>query len=195
MKSIIVTGPMASGKSTISRLIAEQYKTEVIDADKVVHDLYLKGSVTAQKIADHFGADVLDDNGVNREALSQHLNTEWDWKELESIVHPDVRAEINRRSEACKTKNVDYCIIELPALPRNVSWFDDVDIILICDAPRPELIERAKQRGLTKEQATRRLDRQLSSNELKGAAKDKAFIIDTTGELQGAKNQLAHIIG
>ena len=194
MKLVIVTGPMASGKSTISKMIRNEHNAVNIDADLVVHELYKPGTETTKKIAEHFGEEVVDENGVNRAALTKTLKGEWDWKDLETIVHPDVRKEIYRQVEEQRNSGIDTCTLELPALPRNVSWFDDADLVVICDAPRKTLIARAGERGLNEEQAIKRLDRQLSSNELKAAAEKKGEIVDTAGDTDQALAQIKNLL-
>uniref|UniRef100_A0A914ZTG6 Cytidyltransferase-like domain-containing protein n=1 Tax=Parascaris univalens TaxID=6257 RepID=A0A914ZTG6_PARUN len=65
-----LTGGIASGKSNAAKVLARN-KCEVIDCDKLAHELYKKGSAMAHKIGEVFGANVINDGVVDRKALGR----------------------------------------------------------------------------------------------------------------------------
>lgn len=62
MKVIGLTGGIGSGKSTVSAYLRAQGFL-ILDADQIAHDITKKGSPVLAKIADAFGADMLDGDG------------------------------------------------------------------------------------------------------------------------------------
>jgi dephospho-CoA kinase len=109
-----LTGGIGSGKSTALSLFAEAGAI-TLSADDMVHDLYAQTRVVA-KIAEHFGAQVLDERGiVDRAALARRVRrrrSELRW--LEKLIHPLVAKEMRRKIESAPTGSVVVC--EVPML-------------------------------------------------------------------------------
>lgn len=95
MKSFGLTGGIATGKSTVGKLM-KKLDPEIIifDADKCVHDLYLQESVLVELEAT-FGKAVLDERGVlDRSYLREVVFADEEKKlQLEELIHPLVRKE------------------------------------------------------------------------------------------------------
>jgi dephospho-CoA kinase len=109
MPSILgLTGNIASGKSTVGMLLLELGATAYIDADLVVHELYLPGQPLVGDIAAAFGAGVVDDaGGVNRRALGNIVFGDTaKLRQLESIVLPHVRDALLARLRALPTDGI-----------------------------------------------------------------------------------------
>jgi dephospho-CoA kinase len=101
-KTIIgLTGNIATGKSAVMRLAAEQ-GVLTIDADKVVHELLNDDEAIQQAVANAFGDAVrLADGRINRPALGRIVfNDPHALRTLEGLLHPATRAEIARRVAA-----------------------------------------------------------------------------------------------
>ena len=88
-----LTGNIASGKTTVGLMLLELGLSTYIDADNVVHELYLPGQALPARLAEAFGPGVLDaDGGVDRRALGAIVfNQPERLRQLESIVHPAVQ--------------------------------------------------------------------------------------------------------
>ncbi|MBZ0266983.1 dephospho-CoA kinase, partial [bacterium] len=99
-----VTGGIGAGKSTVARLLGSR-GARVIDADAVVRELYGPGEL-ANSIASRFGPGVLKESGaVDRVALGALVFDDADARrDLEDLVHPAIRAEINARLAAWRTE-------------------------------------------------------------------------------------------
>lgn len=95
MKLIGLTGNIASGKSTVARLLVESGAAH-LDADRLVHELYRPGTGVTEAIAAHFGASILaEDGSVDRRALGAIVfNDPPALRALEGIVHPHTGAAI-----------------------------------------------------------------------------------------------------
>ncbi len=90
-----LTGGLASGKSSAARLLTGR-GAAVLDADRVVHDLYRAGRSGATAVASLFGAGLLlEDGSVDRGALARRLAGDAAAiAELNAAVHPLVRREV-----------------------------------------------------------------------------------------------------
>src|SRR5258706_3014383 len=73
MPSILgLTGNIASGKTTIGLMLLELGATEYVDADLVVHELYLPGRPLVAQLVEAFGTRIRDaEGGVNRRVLGE----------------------------------------------------------------------------------------------------------------------------
>ncbi len=87
-----ITGNIACGKTAVGKMLLESGAERYIDADAVVHRLYLSGQPIALKVGEVFGSSVLaPDGSVDRKALGDMVfrNAEA-MRRLEAIVHPAV---------------------------------------------------------------------------------------------------------
>jgi len=163
MLRIGLTGGIASGKSLISDALARR-GYPIVDADVISRELMQPGAPGYQACIDHFGQAVLDRQGrIDRAALRRKVFDDpaqryW----LESMLHPLIRARIEKRIESL---DADLAFIVVPLLFE--SGFDQlVDLTLTIDCPRQVQLERLLQRdGIDRELANRMLDTQLSNDE------------------------------
>lgn len=87
-----ITGNIACGKTAVGKMLLEMGAERYIDADAVVHGLYLSGQPIAVQVAQAFGPQVLaPDGGVDRKALGAIVFQDTEaMRRLEAIVHPAV---------------------------------------------------------------------------------------------------------
>jgi dephospho-CoA kinase len=159
MKILGLTGSIACGKSTVAKWL-KQYGAIVIDADTLVHELYLDPAFTAQ-IGQSFGTFVLGEDGaVNRKALGDLVfGNPHKMVKLEKIVHPAVTALRDQRVQE----------IRQSANPPEVLVLDAVKLVesgqyKICQAVWCMVVDRANQidrlihkRNLTHKEALQRI--------------------------------------
>ncbi len=187
MLIIGLTGGIGSGKSTVAHHF-EALGVPVIDADAIGRELVEPGRPALAAIAEHFGADMLDDQGrLNRARLRERVFTHPEQRrELEAILHPRIRAEIQRRiarhSPAC-----GYCLLSVPLLIES-GWQGLVQRILVVDAPREAQIARTVARdGVSRQQAEAILDSQIDRDARLRAADD---VIHNDGDLATLEEQV-----
>src|SRR5215475_7207724 len=91
-----LTGNIASGKTTIGLMLLELGAYTYVDADHVVHELYLPGQPLVAPLAQAFGPAILDpDGGVDRHALGKIVFGDPEQlRRLESLVHPAVQTAL-----------------------------------------------------------------------------------------------------
>ena len=112
-----LTGPVASGKSTVAQLFARKGAT-VISADALVHQLQAPGTPQTLAVADILGVHVLDEDGrLDRGVLSRHIERDSGVLSLlESIFHPAVRSLTKVYLEQAAAKNVSLVVLDVPLL-------------------------------------------------------------------------------
>ena len=178
MKIIGLTGGIATGKSTVSRLLLK-LGYEIIDADAIVHELQAMGSPLLFEIVKAFGSTVLHENGnLNRGELGKIVfKNDVARNKLDSIMHPVVRAEFERRIQMSQA---DVLFLDVPLLFE--AGFDDMTSVnLVIKASRQVQISRLMKRdNFTKQEAQARINSQILMSE-KIIRAD--FVIDNSGDL------------
>ncbi len=158
-----LTGGLASGKSTVARMLGE-LGAAVIDADAVVHELYRAGEPGAGEVARLFGSHVLAvDGGVDREALARRVATDTDARQrLEGAIHPLVRQRIREWlhtvQEADEPPRV--AVVEAALLVETGS-FEGYDLLVVVWCAPEQQLERAVSRGMPEARARALLAAQL----------------------------------
>ena len=112
--TIAVTGPFASGKSTLVQLLGELPTTETASADETVHHLLKNDPETISRVVQRFGEGVRGTDGIDRKALGREVfGAAGALRDLEEILHPLVRRETDRRIEA---SDAELFVVEIPLL-------------------------------------------------------------------------------
>jgi dephospho-CoA kinase len=90
-----LTGPIASGKSTVAELL-RQRGAEVIDTDRVYRSLLRSGSELWRQVVDRFGPAIIGSDGeIDRAALGRLVFADPEaLADLDRITHPAVVAEV-----------------------------------------------------------------------------------------------------
>ena len=163
-----VTGSIGAGKSAFLRAVKELCESSglkiiTLDADKIVHELYSDGCLNPllrEKFPEAFLYGQLDKKTLAKIVFANPQKL----KLLESIVHPLVREEVERRCSAYKGSEERHAFVEVQLLIE-VGWQDLFDRVILVDAPREIRLKRALRRGLSPEDFHRRDSRQLRTEE------------------------------
>ncbi len=143
--TIAVTGPFASGKSTLVSLLGELPGTETASADEIVHHLLKNDRRTISRIIERFGEDVRGSEGIDRKALGREVfGDAGALRELEEILHPLVRSETDRRIEASEA---EVFVVEIPLL-FETGRGEDFDFTVAVTVPEERRRVWAEERGL-----------------------------------------------
>ena len=111
-----LTGGIGCGKSTVSSFFSELH-VAIVDADIVARQVVTKGQPALQKIAQHFGREILTDGELNRSLLREMIfqdNSQREW--LNALLHPLIRSRIVSALAEAKGK---YVLLEAPLLFEN----------------------------------------------------------------------------
>ena len=173
-----LTGGIASGKSTVSKYLAEK-GFKVYDADKIAKDITEKKSVQ-EEIITTFGDKILDENGnVDRKKLKEIVFEDKEkLKQLNAIIHPKVIDFYKKLKE----KNTDEIIIfDVPLLfESGIDKFCDKILVVISDYEIQinRIVERDK---IDRELASKIIKSQLSNEE---RIKKADVVIDNNSSLE-----------
>ncbi len=163
MLRIGLTGGIGSGKSTVSALFASR-GVPVIDADAIAHRLTRPNTAATQQIVHLFGPGIVTDGGgVDRQRLAKRVFADPAARaQLEKILHPLIRAEMQREQESL---HAPYCLLVIPLLVES-GQRDLVDRVLVVDVEEHIQISRAQARDGRSESVIRAiLEAQASRNE------------------------------
>ncbi len=187
MKIIGLTGGIASGKSTVSRALRE-LGAIIIDADEVAHAIIEPGKPAWKDIVEHFGLGVLNpDQTIDREKLGAIVfNDPEKLQVLNQITHPRVGEQFKQMIKDIKSQQADAVLfIEVPLLYE--THMDRIcDEVWVVWVDEETQIQRLMKRdGLSREDALKRIDAQMSLDEKAKRADvviDNSFSIEETIE-------------
>ena len=161
-----LTGGIGSGKSTVSRFLAE-LGAVIIDADKIGHEVYRPDTDTWRKLVKTFGRGILAaDNTIDRKKLGAIVfSNEEELKRLNAIVHPQITEIIKKQIDDYRRKDAKVIVLDAPVLleahAKNLT--DEVWVVVADD---DNVIKRAVARtGLREEQIRDRIRAQMSKTE------------------------------
>lgn len=146
MLIIGLTGGIGSGKSTVADLFLD-LGVPVIDADVIARELVEPGQPVLQRIVHAFGNEVLlPDGKLDRARLRTLVFSDAQQRQrLESIMHPSIRAALQKRAAAVTTS---YCIVVIPLL-LETGQTDLVSRTLVIDtSPATQISRTMKRSGL-----------------------------------------------
>jgi len=192
MKVIGLTGGIASGKSTISKLLKEKGAV-IIDADKIARDLMQPGKDAWCEVISHFGERILKSGGdINRKKLGEIVfHDESQLEVLNNITHPRIKKEIINQLNYYKEQQADVIVIDAPLL-LEIGLDILVDEVWLVVVNEETQIKRLLKRepGMTVQQAIERIKAQMPLEE---KMKYAHRIIDNNGSIEETKKQLENI--
>ena len=177
-KIIGITGGIASGKSTVTNFLREK-GFQVVDADAVVHQLQKPGGRLYQLLVQHFGQEIILENGeLNRPLLASLIfsnpeEREWSKQTQGEIIREELAA---LREQLAQTETIFFMDIPLLFEQNYANWFDETWLVYV---DRDVQVERFMKRDqLSKEVAVSRLAAQWSLEKKKDLA---SHVLDNNG--------------
>ena len=167
MLTIGLTGGIGSGKSTVSKLLAE-LGAPIIDADQVGHAIYTPDGPAYPDMIAAFGEGILGpDRTIDRKKLGPIVfGDPAALKRLNSIVHPKMFARMREMVGAMRTGGERKPIVIEAAILIEAKWQPLFNEIWLVIASRERVIERVERdRGLKPEQTEARIKAQLSDDD------------------------------
>ena len=164
-----LTGGIGSGKSTVAAMLAALGAT-VVDADAISRASTAPGGAAIEPIRQAFSdAFITPAGALDRDRMRARVFSDADAKaRLEAIVHPLVRAEIDRRIAAC---TADAIVLDLPLLVESAAWRQRCDRVWVVDCTPQTQIRRVMARnGWPREQVLAVLAQQASRAQRLAAA-------------------------
>ncbi|MDH5751583.1 MAG: dephospho-CoA kinase [Deltaproteobacteria bacterium] len=181
-----LTGGIAAGKTTVSRMLARQ-GAHVIDADKLGHEAIAPAGIAYPEIIVRFGTGILNDDGtISRPKLANIVFSDAEaLRVLNSISHPLIAGQMKReinRVRARATGDSTPCILLDAAILFETGWNSLCDVTWAVhstpERARDRLIVRNK---MSPEDADARMAAQMN-NEQRAAKVDSVIYNDGTFE-------------
>ena len=184
-----LTGGIGSGKSTVSEMLAE-HGAVILDADAFARDAVRIGSPSHDRVVERFGPEVvLSDGELDRPKLAEIVFAdEASRRDLEAIVHPEVRRRIadEIRANADTSRVV---VLESPLLIE-MGQHGLCDVVVVVAASADDAITRLVARGMREADARARQAAQLP---LREKAKVADVLLDNGGDLQELRAQVERL--
>ena len=165
MLNVGLTGGIATGKSTVVRMLVKK-GARVIDHDALVHTLQEPGRPVWNRIVEAFGRDILDAGGrIDRKKLGALVfGNEGRRKALEGIVHPAVLEEAQRERDRIGKEDTRAIVLSDIPLLLEVGMQGLFDLILLVYAPPEVQIARVmKRNNMTRDEAAATRDSPCTS--------------------------------
>ena len=185
-----LTGGIGSGKSTVARMLEERGAV-VFDADLLAREAVEPGTPGHTAVIERFGADVLAPGGeLDREALASIVFADPSARrDLEQIVHPEVRRLFAEGSEAYH--DTDRIVVFSAPLLVESGMHTAFEILVVVSATVATQIERLmRQRGMSEAAIRARIDAQAPLED-KAAVAD--FLVDNEGTLAELESQVERL--
>lgn len=186
-----LTGNIASGKSTVARLLSERGAT-IIDADVLARRVVEPGMPAFDEIRRRWGPGVVaPDGSLDRDALRRLVFSDHEQLEqLNEIVHPEVMAYRDRLVDEARHRGDRLVVSDIPLLFER-GLVDQFDRIVLVDAPRPVRLERLmRERGLAETEAMDMITAQMPA-ELKRARAD--YLIENVGTIRELEERVSEV--
>lgn len=187
MIKVALTGNIASGKSTVQKILEDKgYK--VFDADKIGHKIL----ETEQKtITETFsGYDISENKKISRQKLGKLVFENKDLrKKLENIVHPEIEKEILKIFKRYEKEEFVFVGIPLLYEAKMDNLFDKV--IVICTDENLRIKRITERDNLSKAEALKRINSQMPQEE---KIKLADFVIENNSDYENLKKEVNKIL-
>ena len=187
-----LTGSIASGKSTVAKMI-QSYNLPIVDADVVARQVVEPGTPTLKKIAEAFGDEVIAEDGTMDRAKvgSIIFHNEEMRKILNSIIHPAIREEMLRQRDEFMSYGEKNIFMDIPLLFESKLEHFVEKIIVVSVGEEVQLQRLMERNGFTEEDAKARIATQIPVKEKEQLAD---AVIHNNGTLEDTAIQLQTIL-
>lgn len=195
-----LTGGIACGKSSVSKIIQEEFHDSIpiIDADLIAREIVEPGKPAYNKIVFHFHDKVPDlinptDQTLNRPNLGKYVFSNKDeLLKLNSITHPQVRYEIFKKILLNYIKGYKMCILDVPLLfEARLDIFCGKTVSVVISEQSVQLKRLITRNGFSEQEAMSRINAQMSTKE---RIYRSSFIIDNNGSLEELRDQVKNVV-
>jgi len=193
VKLIGLTGGIASGKSTVAKIL-QQLGAAIVNADVLSREVVEPGQAAWNEIVAAFGPEILQqDQTLDRQKLRTLIfNNPAARKQLEAIIHPRVRALAEQRIREQTEAGFAVIVYEVPLLfeAKIHEWLRPV-ILVACDVEIQR--RRLEQRDqIDSAAAQKHIDAQMSLEEKRRLAN---YVIENNGTLDDLERQVREVLG
>jgi len=162
-----LTGGVASGKTTVSQILREE-GAYLIDADQIAREVVRPHTPAWNELTKVFGKEILQEDGsIHRKRLAAKVFSDPEQRNLlNQILHPRIKAEMNKRVKEIGQKDPHAIIVIDAALLIELGDHREMDKVIVVTATEKQQIERLKKRdGVDQEEAQKVLSSQMALEE------------------------------
>ena len=185
---VVLTGGIATGKSHVLERFAA-HGVPTTDADHLAHDAVAPGGPAWQDVRDRFGPEVIDPDGrVDRRRLGAIVFADDAARaDLNAIVHPRVRSAVaGWFDELERRPGHRFGVVAIPLFFES-SRPQSFDRVIVTACGHAAQVARVVARGLSRDEAERRIAAQLPTAEKTRRAD---HVIRTDGTLADTDRQV-----
>lgn len=183
-----LTGGIASGKSSVSRMLAE-LGARVVDADQIARAIVEPGKPALREIVRTFGRGVLaPDGSLDRKVLGRIVfSDEQKLSALNRITHPRIARAARAELERQRASGAPLVIYDA-ALIVEKGWQHSLDGLIVVSVPERVQLDRLRRRdGLDENAARQRIRSQLP---LAARLAVADYVVDNAGSLEQTRAQV-----
>ena len=192
MLTIGLTGGIGSGKSTVSKMLAE-LGALIIDADKVAQSTYAPGASAHKDVIAAFGQGIVAADGtIDRTRLGPIVfGNPAELKRLTEIVWPRTLERMRELTAEMRSRGEKPPIVIEAAILIEANWMPICDEIWLVTASRDHVIARVERdRGMKPEQTEARIRAQLPDEQRKRYAN---LIIRNEGTIEELRTEVKRV--
>lgn len=195
MLKVGLTGGIACGKTTVGEMFVRR-GAQLVQADRIAHDLMRPGTEVYQRVIRAFGEEILNlDGSISRPKLADIAFKGGRIQELDEIVHPAVIAEQDAWMERVRREHKDAVVIVEAALILEAGVRNRFDkLVVVSCLPEQRAQRYAQRHGLDLKQAQQEVERRMRAqlpDEEKLRAAD--YVIDNSGNLAKTEHQVERL--
>ncbi|KDN57228.1 MAG: dephospho-CoA kinase [Exiguobacterium sp.] len=190
MLKIGLTGGIATGKSTVSRLF-RQRGIPIIDADQIARKVIEPNGKAFAAVREAFPA-CFDGDRLNRPALGREIfHDDAKRQLLNQLMHPAIREEMVEEMKGYAESDETVVIFDIPLLfEGTMRDLVDYTVVVYC-REEIQLMRLMERNGLTKEEALARIHAQIPIEEKKHQAD---YLINNNGALGELPPQVDRLV-
>lgn len=194
-KIIGLTGGIASGKSTVSKILKQKGYT-VIDADIIAREIVKVNRPAYKEIIEYFGPSIrAKDKSINRQKLGEIVFSDKGLlQKLNDITHPYIFQAIKK--DIKKYCNSDIIFLDIPLLieefrelKKHGIYFDEIWLVYVDEGTQLERL--VKRNKFTIDEAKSRIHAQMP---MKDKINQSTRIIDNTGSKRELKTSIESLL-
>jgi dephospho-CoA kinase len=193
MLRIGLTGGIASGKSTVCGMLREK-GCLIIDADKVAHELILKGQPCYVPVVDRFGIEILGESGeIDRQKLGSIVFGSQSLLEtLNGIIHPNVIRQILTKLDIMEPKHAQSTVVVDASLMIESGFYKSFKRLIVVTCTVAQQMNRLISRnGLSEAESRQRISVQMP---LEKKLPFADYVIDNSGSLDDTRTQVEALV-
>lgn len=181
-----MTGPVAAGKDTVARILAEQ-GAQIVDVDQAAHELYPQVSAQLQK----------EFHSTDRKQIAGIVFADpKKLKKLNAIIHPLLRNKItdelkNLRTKELKNLRTNELVVLNGAVLKEIGLIELCEEVWVVLAEKEKRLARLIEKSLSRLEAEARINSQMSDEEYRAIAD---VVIDNNGSPEELRAKIQDLL-